>query len=190
METRKDTPITEEITLIDTFNIDYEDFVEDFKENCEINNYEIHGSGCNMEGYFMGGKITLFEWVSDLINEDTKEFWGNLCRVKKSSYIDYYVVTGCLNLWRGKRGGICETFDNLYDALCKCSTDANDIIVKCDGNKVCFDCLHHDGTNSFDVYRLKYEDYDAVKYWDDDKGDVFKFIEEHKQPITYEMLGQ
>ena len=187
---RQETKIENEFTIIDTFNVDYEDYFEDFKEHCNDNGYVLRGEGYDMEGLYLGGKVTFSGWISEIIGEYANEFWNNLERVKKSEYNDYYVVTGCLSLWRGKRGGICETFDNLYDALCKCSTDANDIIVKCDGNKVCFDCLHHDGTNCFEIYRLTYDDYYAVKYWDDDNGDVFKFIEEHKQPITYEMLGQ
>ena len=191
METRKDTPITEEITLIDTYNVDYEDYEEDFKEHCEINNYEVHGSGFYMEGHFMGGKITLYEWVSDLINEDTKEFWGDLRRVKNGSYIDYYVVTGSLGLWYGRRGGICHTFNNLYDALCKCSEDAYDIIAKCDGKKIEFENHHHDGTNCFTIYRIGWETCEKIEWWDNEKdGNVFDFIEKHAFPITYEMLGR
>lgn len=191
METRKETPITKEITLIDTYNVDYDDYQEDFKELCEINGYELVGSGNEMEGHFMGGKITLYEWISDLINEDTREFWADLRRVKKGSDIDYYVVTGSLGLWYGRRGGICETFDNLYDALNKCATDAYDIIVKCDGKKIDFDCMHHDGTNCFTIYRIGWETCEKIEWWDNEKdGNVFDFIEKHALPITYEMLGR
>lgn len=188
---RNETKITKEITLIDTYNVDYDDYVEDFKEHCEINNYEIHGSGFNMEGHFMGGKIILYEWVSDLINEDTREFWGDLRRVKNGSYIDYYVVTGSLGLWYGRRGGICETFNNLYDALCKCSEDAYDIIAKCDGKKIEFENHHHDGTNCFTLYRIGWETSEKIEWWDNERdGNVFDFIEKHALPITYEMLGR
>ena len=190
MKTRKGTLIKREITLIDTYNVDYDDYVEDFKEFCEINNYTIYGEGEDMVGYFMGGKITLCEWVSDLIHEDAKEFWGGLRRVKNGSYIDYYVVTGSLGLWNGRRGGICETFNYLYDALNKCSEDAYDIIAKCDGKKIEFENHHHDGTNRFTIYRLSWEDCDKIEWWDNEKdGDVFDFIEKHALPITYEMLG-
>ena len=191
METRKDTPITQEITLIDTYNVDNGDYLEDFEIFCECNGYEIHGSGDNMEGFYMGGKISLIEWVGMCISDYIDEFWRDLQRVKNGSYIDYYVVTGSLGRWNGRRNGICHTFNNLYDALCKCATDAYDIIVKCDGKKINFDCLHHDGTNLFTIYRITWDDCDKIEWWDDEKdGDVFDFIEKHAQPITYEMLGR
>lgn len=187
---RNETKINKEITVIDTFNIDYSDWYDEFKEYCEINHYELKGKGDNMEGLFMGGKITFFEWVQDIISEDTLDFWSGLRRVKESEYNDYYVVTGSLGLWYGRKGGICETFNNLYDALSKCATDAYDIIVKCDGKKIDFDCMHHDGTNSFTIFRLSYDDYDKIEWWDDDKdGNVFDFIKKHAKPICYEMLG-
>ena len=51
--------------------------------------------------------------------------------------------------------------------------------------------MHHDGTNSFVVYRLSPDDYNKLEYWDDNEdGNVFEFIEKHAQPITYEMLGR
>lgn len=191
METRKDTPIKQEITLIDTYNVDYDDYVEDFKEHCEINGYELRGEGHNMEGLYMGGRISFLEWVGQCISDDCQEFWNDLLRVKKGSYIDYYVVTGSLGLWYGRRGGICHTFNNLYDALCKCSEDAYDIIGKCDGKKIEFENHHHDGTNCFTIYRIGWETCEKIEWWDNEKdGDVFDFIEKHALPITYEMLGR
>ena len=114
----------------------------------------------------------------------------SLCRVKNSPYNDYYVVTGSLGLWYGRRSGICETFDSLYDAASKCSTDAYDIIVKCDGQKIDFDCMHHDGTNVFEIRRISWEDKEKIDWWDNDTdGNVFEYIEKHALPIYYEMLG-
>ena len=188
---RKETKISKEITLIDTQIIDYEDYYEDFKEHCEINGYELHGEDDDMVGFYMGGKITFYEWVERCISDDVDEFWSDLRRVEKGSDIDYYVVTGSLGLWYGRRGGICETFNNLYDALSKCSTDAYDIIAKCDGKKIDFDAMHHDGTNSFVVYHISWKDSEKIEWWDNEKdGNVFEYIEKHALPITYEMLGR
>ena len=191
METRKETPIKQEITLIDTYNVDYDDYVEDFKEHCEINCYELCGEGHNMEGLYMGGRISFLSWVGELISDDCNEFWNGLRRVKDSSYIDYYVVTGSLGLWYGRRGGICHTFNNLFDALGKCAEDAYDIIAKCDGKKIEFENHHHDGTNCFTIYRIGWETCEKIEWWDNEKdGNVFDFIEKHALPITYEMLGR
>ena len=188
---RTKTAIENEITLIDTYNVNYKDYYEDFKQYCEDCGFELHGEEDNMEGLYIGGKVTFYDWISRQIGNEADDFWNDLRLVKKSPYIDYYVVTGSLGLWNGVRSGICHTFDNLYDALSKCSTDAYDIICKCDGKKIDFDCMHHDGTNSFVIYRLSPDDYDKLEYWDDSEdGNVFEFIEKHAQPITYEMLGR
>ena len=190
METRSKTKFKKEVTLIDTYNVNYDDYLEDFKDYCKINGYEIRGKGTEMKGLYLGGKVSFTEWVGSCISDDAEDFWSGLRRVKNGSYIDYYVVTGSLGLWHGCRNGICETFNNLYDALSKCATDANDIIVKCDGNKISFDCMHHDGTNCFEIRRLEYDDYEKIRWWDDElDGNVFNYIEKHSQPITYEMLG-
>lgn len=190
METRNETAIKREITLIDTLNVNYNDYHEDFKDFCEINGYELRGKGDDMEGLYMGGKVRFYDWVAESINDDLNDFWGNLRRVKRGKYIDYYVVTGSLGLWYGRRDGICETFDNLYDALNKCACDAYDIIVKCDGKKVEFENHHHDGTNYFTIFRITWKDSDKIEWWDNEKdGNVFDYIKAHALPITYEMLG-
>jgi len=190
METRSETRFTKEVTLIDTYNVDYDDYLEDFKDYCKDNGYEIRGNGSRTEGLYLGGKISFAEWVGNCISDDVENFWSGLCRVKNGSHIDYYVVTGSLGLWHGRRNGICETFNSLYDALSKCATDAYSIVVKCDGNKISFDCVHHDGKNCFEIRRLSYDDYDKIRWWDDElDGNVFNFIEKHSQPITYEMIG-
>lgn len=189
MSERNNTPIESTITVIDTNILDYNDFYEDFKEFCKDNGYTLVGEGSEMEGLYLGGRFSFSQYMNDVVSRDCEDFWENLRLVKKSPYNDFYVVTGTLGLWNGRRGGICETFESLYDACSKCSTDAYDIIVKCDGKKVDFDCMHHDGTNTFEIYRLNWDDYDKVRYWEDGDGDVFDFIEKHAQPITYEMLG-
>lgn len=191
MNTRENTKITKKITVINT-NVDYNDdcWYADFIDYCEANGFKIVGKGSDMKGLYMGGKVTFIDWVERNISDETQEFWEDLRRVKNGSYIDYYVVTGSLGLWYGTRGGICETFDNLYDALCKCATDAYDIEAYCDGEKIEWKTMHHDGTNTFEIRRLSYEDYDKVRYWEDEDGDVFEYIRNHAQPITYEMLGK
>lgn len=190
MEKRNNTEIKKEVTVISTTDINYEDFHEDFKAFCEVNGYTLRGEGDEMEGLYLGGKITFYDYVNRNISDDIDSFWEDLKAVKNSSYNDYYVVTGRLGLWYGTRGGICETFDNLYDACRKCATDALDIVVKCDGKKIDFTCYHHDGTNVFEIRRLTWDDYDKVRYWDDDiDGNVFDYIDKHARLITYEMLG-
>lgn len=189
METRKNTKIKKEITLIDTYNVDCDNYVKDFKEYCEINDYVLRGKGHEMIGLYLGGQISFMEWVGQLISDDCQDFWNNLLRVKKGNYIDYYVVTGTLGLWNC-RPQVYDTFESLYEACSKCATDAYDIIVKCDGQKIDFDCMHHDGTNTFEIRRISWEDKEKIDWWDDEKdGNMFDFISKHALPISHEMLG-
>lgn len=189
METRKFTKINGEQVLIDTYNVDYDDYLEDFKAYCEDNGFEIRGNEKNMEGLYFGGKITFYEWVNRNIGEDAEEFWAGLERVNKSPYIDYYVVTGTLGLWNC-RPQVYDTFESLYEACSKCATDAYDIIVKCDGQKIDFTSMHHDGTNTFEIRRISWEDKEKIDWWDDEKdGNMIDFISEHARPISWEMLG-
>ena len=191
METRKNTKIKREITLIDTFNVEYKDYYKDFKANAEINGWEVRGKGDYMYAVRGGYNYTIGEYVAECISEDADEFWRDLQFVKETPYCDYYVVTGSLGLWTGRHYGICETFDSLYEAATKCATDAYDIIVKCDGKKIDFTTLHHDGRNIFEIRRITWDDKEKIDWWDNDKdGDVFDFIEKHAQPITYEMIGR
>lgn len=174
--------------LIDTYNVNDYDYVEDFRAFLEGNEYVIKGKGTEMEGLYLGGRVTYWEWLSQTIGEECQEFWNGLEHRKKEGYKDYCVVTGSLGLWNGRRGGICTTFDNLYDALAKCSTDALEIVVSVEDGAIHFDTYHHDGVNHFEIYVLGYDDYNKVDWWEDTDGNVFDFIKKVKKPIYYEMF--
>lgn len=173
MKTRKFTPINNGVTILNSL-VNEED--EDYKEMYE----DWHEEG-----------ESLFDFVQRRIEFECDDFWKNLRAVKDSSYIDYYVVTGELGLWDGNHTIVPVTFNNLYDALLKCATDAYDIVVKYEDNAIKFESHHHDGTNCFEVRNLCFDDYDKIECWDDDKdGDVFEFINKHAKPISWEMIGQ
>ena len=191
METRRETKIApRKITLLVTEWDDDNDMFDGFKDFCEINGYEVRGTRSEMEGLYLGGRITYFEWKAREINDDIDEFWRNLKMVKDSSYIDYYVVTGSLGLWNGRHSICAKTFNNLYDAVNACATDAMDMEVTCDGKVIEVTSHHHDGTNCFEIRRLTWVDCNKIERWDDEKdGDMETFIVKHAQEITYEMVG-
>ena len=187
MRTRDFEPIKNGDTILNTF-IEEEEYREAFEDYAEYSGLTIKGDtayDCD------GNEVkTLYEYAEDCIAWESEEFWDGLKKVRDSAYIDYYVVTGSLGLWNGTYPGICETFDNLYDALSKCAGDAYDIVVKHEDNAIHFECHHHDGVNIFDVYNLSFDDYDKVTYWEDNEGNVFDYIEKHAKPITWQMIGQ
>ena len=191
METRGFEEIKNGVTILNTF-IEEEDYKEAFEDYADYSRLKIekrHGDVCAIGAD--GEEVkTLYEYTAEAKEFESNEFWEDLERAKKSSYIDYYVVTGELGLWNGNHTIVPETFDNLYDALSKCATDAYDIVVKYENNAIKFECHHHDGTNYFEVRNLSFDDYDKIEWWDDDKdGDIFEFIEKHARPISWQMIG-
>ena len=187
MKTRGFEKIKNGVVILNTF-INEDNARESMESYADCNGYTVKND-CVMDGDKL--VVTLFDYAQEESSRDSQEFWDALRSVKDSSYIDYYVVAGSLGLWDGRHGGICETFDSLYDALSKCSKDAYDIVVKYEDNAIKFENHHHDGTNYFEVYNLSYDDYNKIEWWDDDKdGDVFEFIKKHAKPISWEMIGQ
>ena len=176
------------VTIFNSFIDDVEEYRESFDEYADINGYTIEND-CVMDGERL--VATLSDYVAEEKSREAEEFWNGLINVKMSSYIDYYVVTGELGLWNGNHTIVPKTFNNLYDALSKCATDAYDIVVKYEDNAIKFECHHHDGINYFEVRNLSFDDYDKIEWWDDDKdGNVFEFIKKHAKPISWEMIGQ
>lgn len=187
MERRGFEPIKNGITILNTF-VEEENYREDFKAWAEDEGYTVKDDTAYDED---GDEVeTLYDYAVRQISYDTEDFWNGLHTVKDSSYIDYYVVTGSLGLWNGRHSIYPKTFDNLYDALSACATDAYDIVVKYNNNVIEFECHHHDGVNCFEIRNISYETYDKINWWDDDKdGDVFDFIEKNTKPMSWQMIG-
>ena len=72
-----DYTINPEYVLIDTYNRDEDDYVEYFKEYCEGNDYTIKGDGTDMEGLYLGGKVTFWDWYYETTGHEENEFWYN-----------------------------------------------------------------------------------------------------------------
>lgn len=190
MKIRTNTKIESRICLIDTRWEDEPQLYEEFKDFCELNGYEVEGNAYDMRGVAMGKSISYYEWKGGLISDETQEFWDGLKAIKDSPYIDYYVVTGSLGLWNGKHTICPKTFNNLYDAMSACANDAWDFDAHCDGKVIEVNAYHHDGTNSFEIRKISWEDCDKLEWWDDDKdGDMETFIVKAALPISYEMVG-
>ena len=187
MEIRGFEPIKDGVTILNTF-IEEENYRDDFAIWAADNGYTVEGD-CAYENGVQ--TETLYGYATTQMQYEVDDFWYGLQKAnEESSYIDYYVVTGSLGLWNGRHSGICETFDNLFAALSKCSADAYDIVVKYENNALHFEAHHHDGTNIFEIRNLSYDDYYKVKYWEDTDGDVFDYIKKHAKPISWEMLGK
>ena len=178
--TKFDYSVMKEYTLIDTYNRDADEYVEDFKEYCLDNEYVIKGKGTNMEGLYLGGKITFWDWYYQTTNDEDFDFWeGFRLAIKYEPLHTRCVITGNVGLWNGKRTIVPTLVDNLFDAVMKCLTDCELYKLTIKDNVLYVDGSHHDGSNSFEIRLVNSDNYDKLNYWDDEEdGDIEKFFED------------
>ena len=169
-----------EITLIDTYNRDTTDYIEDFKQYCLDNKFVIEGEGTDMEGLYLGGKVTFWDWYNQVTQEEDDDFWYSFRKaIKKEPLYTRCVITGNLGLWNGRKTIVPTLVDNLYNAVSECLKDAYDVVLKVKDNVLYVENHHHDGTNCFEIRLVNADNYDKLLYWDDEEdGDIEKFFED------------
>lgn len=174
-----DYSINKEYLLIDTYNRDADDYVEDFEEYCLDNEFVIEGEGTDMEGLYLGGKITFWDWYYRTINEEDNDFWYDFkTAIKNEPLYTRCVITGNLGLWNGKRTIVPTLIDNLYDAVMKCLKDCEFYKLTIKDNVLYVEGSHYDGNNSFEIRLVNSDNYDKINYWDDEEdGDITTFFE-------------
>lgn len=171
--------INPEYLLIDTYNRHEDDYVEYFKEYCEVNDYTIKGEGTDMEGLYLGGKVTFWDWFYETTAEEDEEFWDSFRKaIKKEPLYTRCVILGTCGTWMGNRQIVPTLVDNLYDAVMKCLKDCDYYKLSMKDNVLHVKGTHHDGTNTFEIRLVNSDNYDKINYWDDEKdGDIEKFFE-------------
>lgn len=167
-----------EITLIDTYNRDTTDYIEDFKQYCEDNEYVIRGEGTDMEGLYLGGRITFYDWYNQVIQEEDDDFWNSFRKaINAETTYTRCLITGAIGRWDGSRKLGINLCDNLWDAVSKCLKDAYDVVLKVKDNVLYVENHHHDGTNYFEIRLVNADNYDKLLYWDDNTdGDLDDFV--------------
>ena len=178
--TKFDFSVMKEYTLIDTYNRDADDYIEDFEEYCLDNEYVIEGDGTDMIGLYLGGKITFWDWYYRTIDDEDNDFWeGFRLAIKNEPLYTRSVITGNLGLWNGRKTIVPTLVDNLYDAVMKCLTDCELYKLTIKDNVLYVEGSHHDGNNSFEIRLVNSDNYDKLNYWDDEEdGDIEKFFED------------
>lgn len=180
--TKFDYSVMKEYTLIDTFNRDADDYVEDFEEYCLDNEYVIEGDGTDMEGLYLGGKVTFWDWYYSTTEYEDDDFWNSFKNaIEKEPLYTRCVITGNLGLWNGRKTIVPTLVDNLYDAVMKCLTDCMHYSLVIKNNVLYVRGSHHDGTNSFEIRLVNSDNYDKLNYWNDEEdGDIEKFFDDEK----------
>lgn len=105
----------------------------------------------------------IWRWIYDVMEVDGSDFWRAVELVSDGPWL----VIADLGTWRGRFPG-GRVFDTLRQAV---STICNDMeyvtIEETDRGSVHATCVHHDGRNHFDVYRLS----ERGKAWYENHGD-------------------
>ena len=169
-----------EYVLIDTYNRDEDDYVEYFKEYCEANDYTIKGDGTDMEGLYLGGKVTFWDWYYETTGHEDNEFWNDFRKAIKNEPLNTRcVILGTCGTWMGNRTIVPTLVDDLYSAVMKCLTDCDYYKLTIKDNVLYVVGTHHDGTGSFEIRLVNSDNYDKINYWDEEKdGDIEKFFED------------
>lgn len=133
-------------TIMDTDIFQFtEDEIRESLESCgiEVNDQTIYEERCN------------------LTTDYAEEFWNN---VRKLNDDGGYAVIADLGMWYGRRNAWAVT-KTLHQALQKCAEYMEDIKVEETARgKLLVTGYHHDGTNHYEVYKLKqYADRPPVK---------------------------
>jgi hypothetical protein len=84
---------------------------------------------------------------------EVNDFFINLNGSKVNNN-HYWVITGSLGLWDGRKEIALVKCDTLFDAILKCVNSCDDFVVEKCGNKVCVTAMHHDGRNYFEIRAL------------------------------------
>lgn len=130
--------------LYDNSNIDYTGLYEEFKSYC-IDNGIDYTKYPNDSTYF-------FEWVDNLLLQEWEDFEHNISYSEDGK--QECVVLGSLGLWYGECNIKPKKFDNLLKAILTCIRNIDYVQISFEDGRINVNSIHHDGTNSFSIYKL------------------------------------
>lgn len=127
--------IEEQVLYDSTREIYYDKYVED----CVLNDIEPQGQ--ESKDYY--------DFVSEQRNLYFEDFRYNL-----KSNSDYWIITGSVGLWCGRRKIIPTMVYGLWESILKCLGECNDTKVVKRGNVIEVNSYHHDGQDCFEIRAL------------------------------------
>lgn len=126
--------------LCDTTEIpSYNSYVE-YCKDC----LECEPSKENSEGYW--------DYVNEMIELEYNSMKENMTISEQCQYP--VIITGELGLWDRKRKICPMRCDTLYEAITRCSRNADSIKVEYQDGVVSVHSYHHDGCNTFQIHKL------------------------------------
>lgn len=134
-------------TLCDTrYEVSYESYVD----YCECN--EVEPQGEDSEDFY--------DYVALMQTEEWTDLKTNLKYAKGESN-EPCVILGSIGTWQGNREIQAVVCDNVLDAITKCFGSCDDMDARMKKGVIEVNAYHHDGTNSFEIYKLSKKGIDA-----------------------------
>ena len=137
--------------LYNNYDINYNDWFEDFKEHCEINEID-HSQYDEESDYF-------HNWVWETLSMDWDDLMTNL-KYDKENNVDC-VVVGNVGRWNGTFEIEPKHFSTLEDAITACVQNCDYVVVNEMDGAIDIEAIHHDGHNNFKIHKLNEKGYDA-----------------------------
>lgn len=105
----------------------------------------------------------IWRWIYDVIEINGSDFWHEVERVSDGPWL----VIADIGTWRGRFPG-GKVFDSLCQAMSEIVSNMDYVTIEeTERGSVHATCIHHDGRNHFDVYRLS----DRGRTWYENHGD-------------------
>ena len=137
--------------LFNNYDINNEDWVEAFKEHCEINEIELPTDVEN--------SCEFYDWLNDQFSMMWEDFLTNLENDTENNV--ECVVTGKVGRWNGTFDIEAKPFDNLKRAVEACVSNCDFVIISEINGTIDIEAIHHDGTDIFKIHKLNEKGLDA-----------------------------
>lgn len=105
----------------------------------------------------------IWRWIYDVMEINGSDFWHEVERVSDGPWL----VIADIGTWRGRFPG-GKVFNTLQQAVSEIVSNMDYVTIEeTERGSVHATCVHHDGRNHFDVYRLS----DRGRAWYENHGD-------------------
>lgn len=146
-------------TLYDNYNINYDDWYEDFQDWIGINSIDEDFNKWITSVPTDKDSQTFFDWLYDSLSMNWDDLMANI-KYDKNNNVDC-VVTGSLGLWDGRHDIDTKHFPTLDRAINACISGCDYIIITENEGVINIKGIHHDGTNCFEIHKLNAKGYDT-----------------------------
>ena len=119
-----------------------EEVIEEYRDFLEANNMPIPDEISDED---------LYNYIDDCISEDFSILMSEIRHYERTHGEKEYVIVADLGLWNGRQAG-GRIIKGLSSAIRKTFEDYNTVEMK--GNRLTTTCIHHDGTNFFEIKEL------------------------------------